>query len=245
VARGGPGGITWRNLRVGTGVDDRASTNSPSLRHSSLSTFSTGIRHGRRIYLPPLRGSLRRRVDRRLRVADTGLRCRCRRGYAGLRELLADASLPAGVKLERSGVHAIVSIARSEGVDLVRVQFDVPEGLTLVLREDAIGIDARDGGVPRHATIPHINRAAPARYPETPVIQKLVLPVDPPLRGGRIHAGTLSSDRHYWIAAPVEGDLGREIWISLPGLSVDGTPARFPEIKFTRHFTIGRGSFNC
>jgi len=153
--------------------------------------------------------------------------------------------LPAGVKLERSGVHAIVSIARSEGVNLVRVQFDVPEGSTLVLREHAIGIDARDGGVPRHATIPHINPAAPARYPETPVIQKLVLPVDTPLRGGRIHAGTLSSDRHYWIAAPVEGDLGREIWISLPELSVDGTPARFPEIKFTRNFTIGRGSFNC
>ena len=153
--------------------------------------------------------------------------------------------LPAGVKLERSGVHAIVSIARSEGVNLVRVQFDVPEGSTLVLREHAIGIDARDGGVPRHATIPHINPAAPARYPETPVIQKLVLPVDTPLRGGRIHAGTLSSDRHYWIAAPVEGDLGREIWISLPDLSVVGSPARFPEIKFTRHFTIGRGLFNC
>jgi hypothetical protein len=117
--------------------------------------------------------------------------------------------------------------------------------MTLVLREQAVGVDARDGGVPRRATIPHINPAAPARYPQTPVIQELVLPVDTPLRGGRIRAGTLSSDQHYWIAAPVERDLEREIWISLPQFSVDGTPARFAEIKFTRRFTIGRGLFNC
>jgi hypothetical protein len=153
--------------------------------------------------------------------------------------------LPAGVKLERSGLHAIVSIAHSQGVNQVQVQFDVPEGLTLVLREHAIALDARDGGAPRRATIPHINPVAPARYPETPAIQKLVLPVDTPMRGGRIDAGNLSSDRHYWIAAPVNGDLGSEIWISLPEFSVDGTPARFPEIKFTHRFTIGRGSFNC
>ena len=153
--------------------------------------------------------------------------------------------LPAGVKLERSGVHAIVSIARSGGGNLLRVQFDVPEGLTLILREREIGIDAGDGGAPRRATIPNVNPAAPARYPETSVIQKLVLPVDTPLRGGRIHAGTLSSDRHYWIAAPIDGDLGREVSISLPELSVNGTPARFPEIRFTRRVAIGRGFFNC
>jgi hypothetical protein len=139
--------------------------------------------------------------------------------------------LPVGVKLERSGLHAIVSVAHSQGVNQVQVQFDVPEGLTLVLREHAIAVDVRDGGAPRWATIPYINPVAPARYPETPAIQKLVLPVDTPLRGGRIDAGNLSSDRHYWI--------------SLPEVSVNGVPAPFPEIKFTRRFTIGRGLFNC
>lgn len=152
--------------------------------------------------------------------------------------------LPAAVQLEHSGVHARVSIAHSQGVDLLRVQFDVPEGTTLVLRERVIAV-AGDGGPPRRAPIPHINPAAPARYPETPVIQKLVLPVDTPLRGGRIQAGNLSSDRHYWIAAPVEGDLGREIRVSLPEFSVNGAPGRFPEITFTRRFAIGRGLSNC
>jgi hypothetical protein len=151
----------------GLASNDWVSTNSPSLRHSSLSTFSTGIRHGRRTSLPPLRGSRRRRVDRWLRrVADARVRRRCRRGYAGLRELLADArpSCRSEARAFRRARDRLDSA--QQGVNLVRVQFDVPEGMTLVLREQAVGVDARDGGVPRRATIPHINPAAPARYPQ-------------------------------------------------------------------------------
>src|SRR3954465_15505455 len=48
--------------------------------------------------------------------------------------------LPSGVKLEHSGLHAIVSIVRSQNVNLVRVQFDVPEGSNLVLRKDFVKI---------------------------------------------------------------------------------------------------------
>ena len=153
--------------------------------------------------------------------------------------------LPAGVKLERAGVVAIVSIAHQQGVNVVRVQFDLPEGSTVVLGEQTIKVDPRDGSAPREAPIPHINPAAPARFPETPVIQKLVLPADAPLRGARLHAGTIAFDKHYWIAAPVDGDLASEIWVSLPEVVVNGTPARFPEIHFARRLAIGRGLFNC
>jgi hypothetical protein len=153
--------------------------------------------------------------------------------------------LPAGVELERSGLHAIVSIGHSQGENQVHVRFDVPNGLTLVLREHAIAIDAGDGSPPRRATIPHINPAAPARDPETPAMQKLVLPVDTPMRGGRIEAGRLSSDRHYWIAAPVKGELDGDIRVSLPEVLLDGMSVRFPEVKFSRRFTIGTGLFNC
>jgi len=152
--------------------------------------------------------------------------------------------LPAGVKLEHSGLHAIVSIAHSQDVDLVRVQFDVPEGSTLVLLEHVIKVVEKDGHA-HQATIPHINPAAPARYPESPAIQKLVLPVDTPLRGARMHAGMMSFDKHYWVAAPIEGELDREISVSLPEFSLNGAPARFSEIRFTRQFAIGRGFFNC
>jgi hypothetical protein len=153
--------------------------------------------------------------------------------------------LPVGVKLERSGIHAVVSIAYRQGGNQVQVQFDVPKGVTLVLREHTIRVLAQEGGAPRETMIPHINPAAPARYPETPVIERLVLPVDTPLPGGHTNLGKLSFDKHYWIAAPIEGDLHGDVWVSLPEVSVNGTPVRFPEIKFSRRFTIGRALFNC
>ena len=153
--------------------------------------------------------------------------------------------LPVGVKLERSGLHAIVSVAHSQGVDQVQVRFDVAEGMTLVLLEHAIAVDARDGGATRSAAIPHINPVAPARYPDTPAIEKLVLPIDAPLRGGRVGTGSLASGRHYWIAAPVEGELAGDVWVSLPEVSVDDTAARFPAIRFARRLTVGRGFLNC
>src|SRR6478672_5168596 len=53
--------------------------------------------------------------------------------------------LPAGVKLRHSGLHAIVSVVHSQGVNLVRVQFDVPEGSTLVLLEHGIKVVESDG----------------------------------------------------------------------------------------------------
>ena len=153
--------------------------------------------------------------------------------------------LPVAVKLERSGLHAIVSIARRQGMNQVHVRFDVPEGMTLVLHEHAIVLDTRHASGPRRAMISHINPVAPAREPETPAIDKLVLPVDTPMRGGRMEAGHVSFDRHYWIAAPIERELEGDVWLTLPEVLVDGEPIRFPEVRFAPRFTVGTGFVNC
>jgi len=152
--------------------------------------------------------------------------------------------LPAGVKVERDRLQAIVSIVDQQG-GLVRVQFDIPEGTTVVLRESAIRIDARDGTPPFLAAIANVNPVAPARSPETPAIQKLVLPVDAPLQGGRLRFGTSSSDKHYWIAAPLAGTMSRDVWVMLPEMSIDPATTRFPQIHVRQHFAVGRGLFNC
>lgn len=152
--------------------------------------------------------------------------------------------LPMGVKVEQGRLQATVSIVAQQG-GLVRVQFDIPEGTTVVLRESAIRIDAKDGTPPLLAAIANVNPVAPARSPETPAIQKLVLPVDAPLRGGRLRFGTSSSDKHYWIAVPLAGTMPREVWVTLPEMSIDGATTRFREIHFRQHFAIGRGLFNC
>lgn len=152
--------------------------------------------------------------------------------------------LPFGVKVGRLHVQAIVSVATQQG-GLVRVQFDIPEGTTVILRESTIRIDPKDGSEPLRAPIASVNPVAPARYPETPVIQKLVLPVDAPMRGGRLQMGSESSDKHYWIVAPFNGLPDGDVWITLPELSIDGAPMQFDEIHFVRRLAIGLGRFNC
>lgn len=152
--------------------------------------------------------------------------------------------LPVGVKLQRRHLEAIVSVTSQQG-GLVKVQFDIPDGTTVILRESTIRIDLKDGTAPRLGPIASINPVAPARYPETPVIQRLVLPVDAPMHGGRLQMGSNSSDKHYWIAAP-SGDLSADdVWVSLPELSVDGLPTKLDEIHFVRRFAMGFGKFNC
>ncbi|MEO8836048.1 MAG: hypothetical protein ABI364_04860 [Caldimonas sp.] len=153
--------------------------------------------------------------------------------------------LPVGVMLERPQLHAVVSVAQDLDRARVSVRFDVPDGSTLVLRENTIRIDSRDGTPPRLAAFANVNPAAPARSPETSAIQKLVLPADAPLVGGRLRLGNASSDKHYWIVAPVDGRLESDVWVTLPKFTIDDTPSRFPEIHFRKQFTIGQALSNC
>jgi hypothetical protein len=153
-------------------------------------------------------------------------------------------TIPLEVKVEQPRLEAFVSVVSEQG-HLVRVRFDIPEGTTAILRESTIRIDARDGTVPRLAPVASVNPVAPARYPETEAIQRLVLPVDTPMRGGRLSLGTASSNKHYWIAAPFADPPSGDVWITLPELSVDGSPARFDEIHFIRRLAVGLGLFNC
>ena len=151
---------------------------------------------------------------------------------------------PVSVKVPRPHLEAFVSIVPEQG-HLVRVRFDVPEGTTAILSERTIRIDARDGTIPQLAPVASVNPVAPARYPETEVIQKLVLPLDAPMRGGRLNLGAASSNKHYWIAVPFADAPSGDIWITLPALSVDGVPTRFEEIHFIRRLVMGRAFFNC
>jgi hypothetical protein len=153
--------------------------------------------------------------------------------------------VPAGVKVRQANLHAIISVVQDRDRALVGVRFDVPEGTTLVLRERAIKIDARDRAAARVARFPNVNPAAPARFQESTAIQKLLLPVDTPLRGGRVGTGSTSSDKHYWIAAPFEGRLASDVWVTLPEFETESGPSRFPEVHFSRRFVVGQALFNC
>jgi hypothetical protein len=153
--------------------------------------------------------------------------------------------VPVGVKVTQANLDAIISAVQDRDRALIGVRFDVPKGTTLVLRESAIRIDMRNGPAARVAPFPNVNPAAPSRIPESPAIQKLLLPADTPLRGGRVGTGGTSADKHYWIAAPVEGRLASDVWITLPEFETDSGPSRFPEVHFSRRFVVGQALFNC
>ena len=110
--------------------------------------------------------------------------------------------VPAGVKVALPGLAATVSVIQLDDEHgIIEMQFDVPSGRTLRLRDDVAMIDPRNSQPVVRASITGINPAAPARYAESPAIQKLLLAANAPLPGGRLNLGTHSSDKHYWVAA--------------------------------------------
>ena len=154
-------------------------------------------------------------------------------------------NVPVGVKVAVPGLEAIVSVTEEDDHGFVRVRFDVPQGRTLVLQEAFVRVDAGNGQPALRASIPNVNPTAPARYPETEAMKKLLLPVDAPLPGGRLNLDRSSSDRHYWIAARVDGQLADDVRVTLPAFSLDGVVASFPELRFHRRFVVGTAIFNC
>ena len=154
--------------------------------------------------------------------------------------------IPVGVKVAIPGLAATVSVIQlDDGHGIVEVQFDVPTGRTLRLQDDVATIDPRNSQPVVRASIAGINPAAPARYAESPALQKLLLPASAPLPGGRLDLGQHSSDKHYWIAARFDTRLPDEVWVTLPAVTLDGAAASFPELHFQRRFVVGMTGFNC
>lgn len=154
--------------------------------------------------------------------------------------------VPAGVKVTIPGLAATVSLIQLDDAHgIVQIRFDVPAGRTLTLRSDAATIDPGNSQPVLRAPITGVNPAAPARYAETPAMQKLLLAPGTPLPGGRTNSGAYSSDRHYWVAARFDTRLPDDVWVTLPAFTLDGAAASFPELHFHRRFVVGMTSFNC
>ena len=152
--------------------------------------------------------------------------------------------VPVGVRVDRPGLQAIVSLVQERDGGFVAVRYDLAEHHTLQLLQDVITIDARDGQPPRSAPVPHVNPSGPASH-EPPAVLPGVLPVDATLQGARIRLGDVSFDRHYWIAGRFGGRIADDVRVTLPRFSLDAVPNELPAIHFSRRAMIARGLFNC
>ncbi|OUM04086.1 hypothetical protein [Variovorax sp. JS1663] len=70
-------------------------------------------------------------------------------------------------------------------------------------------------------------------YTTSSAVAPFQLPVRTPLVGGRTTIQCAAWDRHFWIAAPVaERPMPDELWITLPGFTINATPARIAPLHY-------------
>ena len=163
-------------------------------------------------------------------------------------ECSLNSHVPAAVSLVQQEVHALVSLVQAGRGRYVEVRFDVPPGKTLALQGDGVRVDRRTSQPVLEARIPNVSRVdTPGinSYSDVPALRAQMLPVRAPLVGGRIEAGSRSSDRHYWIAARVDADGADDVWVTLPAVTVNDLAVVFPEVHFQHRLIVAVLVVNC
>ena len=156
--------------------------------------------------------------------------------------------LPIGISVSAAGVEAVVSLAKHGGREYVELRLEIPEGKTLALQESTIQLDTADPQSSRRIELPavslvdtpivNINSAVPD-------IRQRQLPTMAPLVGGQVVAGRLSSGRYFWLATYVETASAKDVWLTLPRVTINGVLSSFPQLHFHRQPVIAIALFNC
>jgi hypothetical protein len=156
--------------------------------------------------------------------------------------------LPVGISVRTAGVEAIVSLARREGREFVEIRLDVPEGKTVTLQDASVGIETANPVSSSRSAFPLVSLVdAPIvnNYSVVPGMQAQHLPTTAPLVGARIVIGSGYAVRHFWLATYVDTEAARDVWVSLPELTVNGARAALPRIHFLRDTQLAIAVFNC
>jgi hypothetical protein len=156
--------------------------------------------------------------------------------------------LPIGINVSAAGVEAVVSLAKHGGREYVEVRLEIPEGKTLVLQENTIHLDTADprsSGRFEFPAVSLVDTPIVNVYSAVPDIRPRRLPTTAPLVGGQIAAGRLSSGRYFWLATYVETASAKDVWITLPRVTVNEVPLSFPQLHFHLQPVIGIALFNC
>jgi hypothetical protein len=160
-----------------------------------------------------------------------------------------DNSVPDAISVPVQGLHALVSLRQGSSRAFVEVRFDVPPGLTLVLDDDLIEVRTAAAGPARQVRFPNVSLVdGPIvnSYSTSSAIAPFQLPVRTPLVGGRTVIQGAAWDRHFWIAAPLaELPATDELWITLPGFTVNATPARIPALHYRQRRLLVAAPLNC
>jgi len=156
--------------------------------------------------------------------------------------------LPIAISVSTAGVEAVVSLAKHGGREYVEVRLEIPEGKTLVLQENSIQLDTADpqsSGRIEFPVVSLVDTPIVNIYSALPDIRPRQLPTTAPLVGGQVAAGLLSSGRYFWLATFVETASAKDVWLTLPRVTVNGVPSSFPQLHFHRQPVMAIALFNC
>jgi hypothetical protein len=160
----------------------------------------------------------------------------------------ANKNVPDGIELQIGGVVAQVKLEQAFSRRFVEVRLDVPEDRTVRLQRDVVEIDLHDGRPPVEAHYPNISLVdSPGvhSFDTPPALARYMVPVDTPLLGGTRMTGNRAWPRHYWMAVRVDTAQAEAVTITLPGMLVNGVPARFPALDFRRSRVAMLVPLNC
>lgn len=155
----------------------------------------------------------------------------------------ANKNVPDGVELQIDGVVAHVKLEQAFSRRFVEVRLDVPTNKTVQLQSDVVAIDLHDERPPIEARYPNISLVdSPGMnsFDTPPALARYMVPVQTPMLGGAMTTASRVWPKHYWMAVRVDTRRAEAVTITLPGMLINGIPARFPELDFRRSlFAIG------
>ena len=157
-------------------------------------------------------------------------------------------SVPEGIEVDLRGLHAQVKLVQAFSNGYLEVRLDVPQGMTVQLDDATVTIVRGNGRSPMEARYPNISLVdAPGinSFSGSPALAKYMVPVRTPLIGGRSVIGRRVWNNHYWMAARLDTEGARDVSVTLPGLTINGSPARFPALRFHRELFVVLAPFNC
>ncbi len=159
-----------------------------------------------------------------------------------------NGNVPDGIELQIDGVLARVKLEQSFSRRFVEVRLDVPANRTVQLQSDVVEIDLHDGRPPLETHYPNISLVdSPGMNSfDTPsALARYMVPVHTPMLGGTLAMGNQEWPKHYWMAARVDTERSEAVTITLPGMLINGVPARFPELDFRRSLFAILAPLNC
>lgn len=160
--------------------------------------------------------------------------------------------VPNGIEFTINKVKATVSIQRLENRQFIELILEVPADYIVQMKSDRV--DYVHGPTRNLASVEFneiglVANPILARHRNVPNIASRVQPVFDPIVGAtflnKVMPTILFPHRNFWLASYIDISPADEVWVTLPGFTVNGANTLLPEIHFRQERLLGVALINC